>query len=90
MKPSRLQPTTPALAGVVLSALLLAGCSTNSNSAYVKAEPTYEDAQKNHFVNANRDAVQKLLTGLDIKEYQRTPMLVATVVPLPACHFPSQ
>jgi len=28
VKPSRLQPTTPALAGVVLSALLLVGCAT--------------------------------------------------------------
>ena len=68
------------LACAAVAAALLAGCSTNSNSAYVKAEPTYEDAQKNPFVSANRDAVQKLLTGLDIKEYQRTPMLVATVV----------
>ena len=63
-----------------MASALLAGCSTNSNSAYVKAEPSYEDAQKNPFVSATRDAVQKLLTGLDIKEYQRTPMLVATVV----------
>lgn len=69
-----------ALAIAAASVALLAGCSTSSNSVYVKPEPTYEDAQKSPFVSANRDAIQKLLAGLDLKAYQSTPMLVATVV----------
>jgi len=68
------------LAFAALANVLLAGCTTNGNSAYVRQEPTYEDAQKNPFVSANRDAIQKLLMGLDLKEYQGTHMLVATVV----------
>ena len=63
-----------------LGAALLAGCSTTSGTAYVKPEPSYEDAQKSPFVSANRDAIQKLVTGVDLKAYQNTPMLVATVV----------
>ena len=38
MKPSRLQPTTPALAGVVLSALLLAGCATPPQLAALRQD----------------------------------------------------
>ena len=38
MKPSRLQPTTPALAGVVLSALLLVGCAAPPQLAALRHE----------------------------------------------------
>ena len=74
MKPTLLALT--ALSTVI--AALLTGCSTDA--IYVKPEPTYEDAQKSPFVSTNRDAIQKLLAGLDLKAYQSTPMLVATVV----------
>jgi len=63
-----------------LGLTLLAGCSVSNNAVYAKPEPTYEDAQKSPFVSTNREAVQKLLAGLDLKAYQSTPMLVATVV----------
>lgn len=65
---------------VSLSAALLAGCSTSGGNAYVKAEPSYDDAQKSPFVSINRDAIQKLLTGVDLAAHRSTPVLVATVV----------
>lgn len=68
------------LALAALATAVLSACSTTENSVYVKPEPTYQDAEKNPFVGANREAIQKLLAGLDLKDYQRTPLLVATVV----------
>lgn len=65
------------MSGVVV---LLAGCAASGSNAYVRPEPSYDDAQKSPFVSINREAIQKLLMGVDLAAYQSTPMLVATVV----------
>ena len=63
---------------VAVAALLLSACSTAPS--YVRVEPTYEEAAGSKFVNANRDAVNRLVAGLDLKKISETPALVATVV----------
>lgn len=68
-----------ALPFLLAGAGLFAGCAANTN-AYVKAEPTYEEAKASPFVATNRDAITALTTGLDLKAMANTPLLVATVV----------
>lgn len=63
-----------ALAGVSL----LAGCATSTTP--VRVEPTYQEAASNLFLQSNRDAVAKLVAGLDINAMGAGPVLVATVV----------
>lgn len=58
---------------------LLGACSSQS-SVYTKPEPTYEEAKANPFVAANREAINTLLSDMDLPAISRTPMLVATVV----------
>ncbi|GAB4087826.1 hypothetical protein GCM10028785_04950 [Hydrogenophaga soli] len=75
----------PTLSRVVLPVALactalLSACSTNQNGVYTKPEPTYEEAKASPFVAANRDAINALLTGMDLQALSTTPMLVATVV----------
>lgn len=69
-----------ALSSLLAAAAVLAGCTTPGNGIYVKLEPTYEEASASQFVGANREAVQRLVAGLDLKALGTTPMLVATVV----------
>lgn len=68
-----------ALALVLTSgALVLSGCA--STPGMTRVEPSYEDAASSKFVNANRDAIQRLVTGLDMSKMAAAPVLVATVV----------
>lgn len=64
--------------GLASGALLLGGCA--STSATTRVEPSYEDAASSKFVNANREAIQRLVTGLDMPKMAAAPVLVATVV----------
>ena len=68
-----------ALAALAVSAL--AGCSVfQPEPVAVRAEPTYKDANDNAFLNSSKDAVSKLLAGLDINAIGPGPVLVATIV----------
>ena len=69
-----------AMIGLLAAAAALTGCTSTNNGLYVKAEPTYAEAKASEFVSTNRQAVQSLLSGLDLKAMVGTPMLVATVV----------
>ena len=68
------------LRSIVLAsgALVLGGCALTPSATRV--EPSYEDAASSKFVNANRDAIQRLVTGLDLPKLAASPVLVATVV----------
>ena len=61
------------------AALSLGACSTTGNNN-VRVDPTYEDAASSKFVIANREAVGRLVAGLDLKKLTETPLLVATIV----------
>lgn len=63
-----------------LTTALVAGCTSTGPAFHAPPEPTYAEAQASPFVSTNRQAIQKLLEGLDAKAFQNTPMLVATVV----------
>lgn len=59
-------------------ALVLTGCASTANNA--RLEPSYEEAANSKFVNANREAVNRLVAGLDVTKLAETPVLVASVV----------
>ena len=61
-----------------LAAALMAGCA--SNNAPVRAEPTYQEAASSQFLQANAEAVGKLVAGFDVSTLGGGPVLVATVV----------
>ena len=61
-----------------LAAALLAGCATNN--VPVRAEPSYQEAASSQFLQANRDAVTKLVGGFNMDSLGGGPVLVATVV----------
>jgi TolB-like protein len=61
-----------------LAAALMAGCA--SNTAPVRTEPTYQEAASSQFLQANADAVGKLVAGFDVSTLGGGPVLVATVV----------
>lgn len=61
-----------------LAATLLAGCATNN--VPVRAEPSYQEAASSQFLQANRDAVTKLVAGFNMDSLGGGPVLVATVV----------
>lgn len=67
--------TTLTLACAVI--LALTGCETTPRPVLAKT-PTFEDASANAFIKSSRDAVAKLVTGLDPST--ASPMLIATVV----------
>ena len=65
----------------VAVASMLAGCSTfRGDPVAVRTEPTYKDANDNAFLNSSKDAVSKLLAGLDANSVGPGPVLVATIV----------
>ncbi|MDQ3058412.1 MAG: FlgO family outer membrane protein [Pseudomonadota bacterium] len=66
------------LAAAVAAMVVLTGCSTSSSNA--RQEPTYEDAANNKFMNANREAINRLVAGVDLAKVAGAPVLVATVV----------
>ena len=61
-----------------LAAALMAGCAYNT--APVRTEPTYQEAASSQFLQANADAVGKLVAGFDVSTLGGGPVLVATVV----------
>jgi len=67
-----------ALLTALAAAALLAGCANNGTT--VRAEPSYQDAATNQFLNSSRDAVSKLTAGFDLSASGTGPVLVATVV----------
>ena len=66
------------LAVAAAATVALTGCSTTTVSA--KSEPTYEDAANSKFMNVNREAINRLVAGVDVAKLSGTPVLVATVV----------
>lgn len=65
---------------LVLACLGTLAACTSDKGVYLKPEPTYEEAKSSKFLAANREAVDALLTGMDLTSLYSTPMLVATVV----------
>ena len=63
---------------VAAASMALIGCSTTTGNA--KSEPTYEDAASSKFMNVNREAINRLVAGVDLTKLAGTPVLVATVV----------
>jgi TolB-like protein len=76
----RVPLTRLAWPATLLCAALVGACSTTPSGVYTVPEPTYEEAKANPFVAANREAIQALLSGVDLKALAGTPVLVATVV----------
>lgn len=66
------------LAAAAVVTMALTGCSTSSPN--VRLEPSYEDAANNKFMNANREAINRLVAGVDLAKVAGAPVLVATVV----------
>lgn len=66
------------MAVAAAATLALTGCSTTTVNA--KSEPTYEDAANSKFMNVNREAINRLVAGVDVTKLAGTPVLVATVV----------
>ena len=67
------------LAAAAAATVALAGCSTSTGSS-AHLEPTYENAANSKFMNANREAINRLVAGVDLTRLAGTPVLVATVV----------
>ncbi len=63
--------------GAVAAAALLSACSS---SAPVRTEPTYDEAAKSAFISSSRNAIDKLLAGVNRESIGQSPVLVATVV----------
>ncbi|MEO5607262.1 MAG: FlgO family outer membrane protein [Polaromonas sp.] len=61
----------------VAAVLTLAGCASNPPP---RLGPTYEEAANNQFMVANRQAINSLVTGIDLTTLAGAPVLVATVV----------
>ncbi|MGV8804381.1 MAG: FlgO family outer membrane protein [Polaromonas sp.] len=74
MKPLTLRMS---LSLAVAAVVTLAGCSSNPPP---RLGPTYEDAANNPFMIANRQAINSLVTGIDLTTLAGAPVLVATVV----------
>lgn len=66
------------MAVAAAATVALTGCSTTPVN--VKSEPTYEDAANSKFMNVNREAINRLVAGVDLAKIAGAPVLVATVV----------
>ena len=65
--------------GVAAACLLaLSACSFNSNNT--RLTPTYEEAANSKFIAVNREAISRLVSGIDMTTLVAAPVLVATVV----------
>ena len=63
------------------AASLLAGCSVFQQAPVnTRVDPTFKDANDNAFLNSSKDAVGKLLAGLEPGAVGPGPVLVATIV----------
>lgn len=60
-------------------ALALSGCAMNS-SGNAPLTPTYEEAANSKFMAVNREAINRLVAGVDLSTLAAAPVLVATVV----------
>lgn len=67
-----------ALALTLVSALFAAGCS--QQAPVLRVEPTYQDAANAPLLQNSREAVGRLVAGLDVAATGPGPVLVATVV----------
>ncbi|WP_404301003.1 FlgO family outer membrane protein [Alicycliphilus denitrificans] len=67
-----------ALALALVSALSVAGCAQQATQ--LRAEPTYQEAANAPLLQSSRDAVGRLVAGLDVAATGPGPALVATVV----------
>lgn len=67
------------LSMAVACALALSGCSMIS-SGNARLGPTYEDAASSKFMAVNREAINRLVAGVDLATLAGAPVLVATVV----------
>lgn len=67
---------------LLAAAAVTSGCSVLSPepNVYIKPEPTYAQAKANPFVASSKDAIQALVSSLDVKSMASKPLLVATVV----------
>lgn len=61
----------------VAAAAVLSACSS---PAPVRTEPTYDEAAKSAFISSSRNAIDKLLAGVNRESIGQSPVLVATVV----------
>lgn len=66
------------MAVAAAATVALTGCSTPTVNT--KFEPTYEDAANSRFMDVNREAISRLVAGIDVTKLAGTPVLVATVV----------
>lgn len=62
----------------VLSFVALTGCSTTASNS--PTEPTYEGAAASKFVASNREAINRLVSGVNLGAHLEAPVLVATIV----------
>ena len=67
-----------ALALTLVSALFAAGCA--QQAPQLRVEPTYQDAASAPLLQSSREAVNRLVSGLDVAATGPGPVLVATVV----------
>lgn len=67
-----------ALALPLVGALFAAGCAQQPQP--LRAEPTYQEASNAPLLHSSRDAVGRLVAGLDLAATGPGPALVATVV----------
>ena len=67
-----------ALALTLLSALFAAGCA--QQAPVLRVEPTYQEAANAPLLQNSREAVGRLVAGLDVAATGPGPVLVATVV----------
>jgi len=61
-----------------VAASLLMGCASSTPQPVVVPHATFADAASNEFIKSSRDAVARLVSGLDPSSF--SPTLVATVV----------
>lgn len=64
----------------ILSVALLAMLASCSVPKPTRTTLSYDEAVVSRFVVTNRDAIKKLVANLDIKSFEDSPVLVATVV----------
>lgn len=64
----------------VAAMFAVSGCASTSSSVSAVVEPTYEGAAASKFVAANREAIGRMVAGVDLKAVAGAPILVATVV----------
>jgi TolB-like protein len=80
MMKTKMMASSAKFALAVTAATVLAGCTSYSSAPVTRVDPTYKDAGENQFLKSSKDAVNQLLTGVDVTSVGPGPVLVATVV----------